>query len=345
MDAGPHDIDVVFTNDVFVAPGDDRNLLLGPLTLRGALFVSSPSDGGTADVDAGVPTDAGTATDAGPSVVADGGSGTESAPIIVGVGWQGVRMLSIDEGQTWCETGRMVDPHDDLFRGAGGHNGLIVGAHAGRENRGSFMVTTDGWNWEALYATNADDTLPANPTNQWYANAAYGNGTWVAGGGCGMVATAPDGRTWTSQGRQFDGCLHIRDLEFAEGVFVASVQHAVDVNGVSETQYHWFESPTGLDGTWTLRELNAGQTVNRNAGAFIGDEEGDQIFRGRGVCLVANGWESGARIYRSTAPDCSGRVEVASPPHSLQAFVFSTTERASLAPELMPQSLRDCLYP
>ena len=91
VDAGVRNIDVVFINDAFVAVGDDRNLLLGPLSLRGALAIAPPDDAGTtAEVDGGV-VDSGA-----PDVDAGNPGGGNGVPIIVGVGWQGVRMLSID---------------------------------------------------------------------------------------------------------------------------------------------------------------------------------------------------------------------------------------------------------
>jgi hypothetical protein len=249
--------------------------------------------------------------------------------VVAAVGWQGLRLVSIDEGRTWCQTGLMSDPHDDLFRGAGYHDGLFVGAHAGLSNRGAIWTSTNGYEWTALHRTNEEPNLPENPSDQWYGGVAYGNGRWIAGGGCGRMATSVDGIVWEAIPRFTDGCVHIRSLAFADGLFVAGVD---DEN--------WYSSSDGVD--WELYRAGAGKLVVAYGSGFSGPFDGDLYYRGRGVCLASIG-SPDFGIKRSEAPDCSGGERVADTAHRPTVFVFGDAAIADYQRGRIPDALADCL--
>ena len=327
-----------------------RRLVFG---LAGLLALAGCSDDdGVAD-DAGVASDvpgsdADTVQDAGDdATVADGGetidvgeaidatptdAGTDALspdriPIIVGIGWQGIRMVSIDEGETWCQTGIMVDGHDDLFRGGYYHDGLFVGAHAGRDNRGAIMISENGYEWMALHRTNEEPDLEENPSGQWYGGVAFGNGTWVAAGGCGQLATSPDARAWTRGERFTDGCDHIRSLLFTGDRFVAGIDSGAWWSSTDGIE--WSEEATGVDSAivWTGSEIEEGR--NRR-------------HRGRGLCM----WGQGSpvhRLFRSTNADCSDEVEVHQPEANITTVLYGSAPAADYDPDALPGDLRSCL--
>jgi hypothetical protein len=249
-------------------------------------------------------------------------------PIVVGVGWQGIRVVSIDEGLTWCQTGLMVDGHDDLFRGGGYHDGLFIGAHAGQDNNGSFMVSRNGYDWTAVYRTNEEPDLPPNPDGQWFGGVAYGNDMWVAVGGCSNASRSSDGLAWEPLGRQLGSCLHFRSVAFHDGLFIAG---ADDDN--------WHSSTDGED--WTLHTAGAGSFVVTLASGLSGAAFDQQYYQGRGVCLAGRNDE----IYRSTAPDCSGGAALpgVTTAARVTAFLFGHAPEADYAPDALPSELRDCL--
>ncbi len=320
-----------------------------PLTLAMLGLLAMACDDGAGSDDAGPPgstdagppgsTDAGPpgSTDAGPPGSSDAGPpatdagppGPATIPIVAAVGWQGLRMLSIDEGETWCEVGLMVDGHDDLFRGGGYHDGLFVGAHAGEANRGAIWTSTNGYEWTALHRTNEDASLPVNPSGQWYGGAAYGNGRWIAAGGCGRMATSTDGRTWTDLPRFTDGCLHIRSLAFYGGEFVAGLD---DDN--------WYSSSDGA--TWAVMAPGAGSFVVALDSGLSGPVHGRNFYQGRGVCLAGFG-SPNFGIERSTAADCSGATRVADTPARLTTFLFGEAPEADFTRARTGEALADCL--
>jgi hypothetical protein len=238
-------------------------------------------------------------------------------------------MLSIDEGQTWCETGLMVDGHDDLFRGAGYHDGLFVGAHAGSNNNGAIWTTTNGYDWTALHQTNEDLNLPPNPSGQWYGGAAWGNGIWLAGGGCGRLATSADGLSWTSVPRFTNGCVHIRSLAFGEAQFVAGVDDG-----------NWYSSTDGVN--WSVLAQGAGSFVVALESGLSGPIGGDRFYQGRGVCLAGIG-SPNFGVKRSTAPDCSNATRVADTVHRPTTFLFGQVPIADIDRSRMSTTLADCL--
>lgn len=306
------------------ASGDDD---AGVVPRRDARAPGEDSGGGRTD-GGGTTSD----EDAGTTVV-DGGSEQPpegSIPIVVAVGWQGLRMVSLDEGLTWCQTGLMVDGHDDLFRGGGYHDGLFIGAHAGRGNNGSFMVSRNGYEWTAIYETNEEPDLPPNPDGQWFGGVAYGNDLWVAVGGCGNASRSVDGYTWEPLGRQLVGCLHFRSVAFHDGLFVAGADDS-----------NWYSSTDGED--WTLYPPGegAGSFVVALESGLSGRAHGQQFYQGRGVCLA--GRNDG--ILRSTAPDCSGATAVpgVSTAAQLTAFLFGHAPEADYEPDALPSELRTCL--
>jgi hypothetical protein len=258
-----------------------------------------------------------------------GGSDPSSMEIVVAVGWQGLRLVSIDEGQSWCETGLMVDPHDDLFRGAGYHDGLFVGAHAGLVNSGAIWVSDNGFDWSARHQTNEEPNLPENPSGQWYGGAAYGNGIWMAAGGCGRMATSSDGLTWTEVERFTDGCVHIRSLAFADGQFVAALDDD-----------DWYASSDGVN--WSLHSSGAGSFVVALESGLSGPIDGDRFYQGRGVCLAGIG-SPDYGISRSTASDCSDAMRVADTTHRPTTFLFGRAPIADFERAQTGDTLADCL--
>ena len=247
-------------------------------------------------------------------------------PVIVGLGWKGLSMVSIDEGQTWCQTGVMSDGHDDLYRGGGYHDGLWVGGHAGRANRGAIIISRIGYEWTALHKTNTDDSLPDNPTNQWCAGADYLNGTWVAAGGCGQWMTSPDGINWTRQDRFVTGCLHIRSIAAGGGQLI-----------VGDNDSRWWTSSDAQ--TWTRLDGDRGSQVVWTGQDF---EEGSR-HRGRGICLWTEGFNGRSRIMRSPNTDCDQGVEVAMTDPKLNDYLFGYAPAADYEFNALPRDLAQCL--
>ncbi len=254
----------------------------------------------------------------------------ERIPVIVAYGWQGLTSVSIDEGQTWCETGLMTDPHDDLFRGGTYHDGLFVGAHAGRDNRGAIITSTNGYDWKAQHRTNVEPDLTENPSGQWYGGVAYGNGTWLAVGGCGQMASSTDGESWVKVERFTDGCKHIRSLAFGDGRFVAGLD-----------DLGWWESSDGQ--SWTQTDANAGSVAVWNGNDFEGQVDGNTLWRGRGLCMWGEGWDTNAKIMRSENADCTDAVQVATPAHSVTTIAFGEVPATEYTPDKLPEALRTCL--
>lgn len=257
-------------------------------------------------------------------------SGEARMPVVVAYGWQGLRSLSIDEGQTWCETGLMEDPHDDLFRSGSFADGLFVGAHAGQANRGAIIVSRNGYEWTALHRTNFEAELPENPSGQWVGGVAFGNGVWHAAGGCGQMAQSTDGLDWTRVDRFVDSCLHIRSLAFGDGRFMAGLDDDT-----------WWESADGVE--WSVFATDASSQLVWNGSAFEGEVDGSLRWRGRGLCMWGQGWEDNAVIMRSENDDCSGAVMVAEPAHSVTAIAYGDAPVEDFDPDRLPSDLRDCL--
>ncbi|MEM9193650.1 MAG: hypothetical protein AAGF12_31030 [Myxococcota bacterium] len=286
---------------------------------------------GTSSPDATHPSNAAGA-DATPSdatLDAEAAPASTEIPVVVGLGWQGLRVLSLDEGETWCETGLMTDPHDDLFRGGGYHDGLFVGAHAGAQNQGAIWTSRNGYEWTPLHRTNEDPQLPENPSRQWYGGAAFGNGVWMAAGGCGRLARSSDGVAWESVDRFTDGCLHIRSLAFCEGRFVAALDDD-----------HWYSSTDGS--SWQLYQEGAGSFVVALPSGLSGAIDGNRFYQGRGVCLAGRG-SPNFEIIRSTRADCREAARVASTPHRVTTFLFGAVDAAEFARPRLPETLADCL--
>ncbi len=256
----------------------------------------------------------------------------KTIPVIVAFGWQGVRTLSIDEGKTWCETGIMTDPHDDLFRGGSFHDGLFVGAHAGFENRGAIMTSRNGYEWTAHHRTNFEPDLPENPSGQWYGGVAYGNGMWLAAGGCGKIASSTDGQTWVQMPDFPEGCKPIRSLAFGNGRFVA----ALDDLG-------WWESTDGQ--TWTERDATAGTVVVWDGADFEGGQDsfGTTYFRGRGLCMYGQGWAEQATIMRSENADCSNATAYGSLSGKTMGISYGYAPAEDFEPINLPIALKTCL--
>lgn len=292
----------------------------------------TPSDS-FAGGDDETPSDEDTGGDSGVASDEDLPSGT--IPIIVGLGWTGVRVLSIDEGITWCETGLMEDDHDDLFRGGTFHNGVFYGAHAGRSNEGAIIISRNGYTWTPLHRTNDAETdgLSDFPTGQWLGGIAYGNGVWLASGGCGYLGRSQSADGLTGWQRFGDvrpaggsGCKHVRSLAFGNGVFVA---------GTGPSSYGWVESVDGS--TWTVRDPNGGNNVHFQEGQF--EAYSTPTVPDRGICLKPNG----NAVQRSTSTDCTNMTQHGNFSDSLTTILFGYAPAADFAPQVVPSNLATCL--
>ncbi len=198
----------------------------GDPTSGGTGGVDFPSAGGSATALGGAPAGAGGSGD----TAGSGGSHTadpELAPVHVAVGYGGLKVRSLDGGLTWSEpdldpdVGTPEDPTcvgdacellctggDDrcLLRDVAFENGLFVAVGW------KIFTSEDGRDWQ-------ERTLEGQ---QWMGGVEYGNGRWLAVGGCGMSLFSLDAITWTQGTNASSGCGHVRELAFGAGVFVAT---------------------------------------------------------------------------------------------------------------------------
>lgn len=206
-------------------------------------------------VDSGNPQDAGTidsgTPDAGP---VDSGTPEDAGTLIAVVVGYGARRVSSTDGVHWnnfVELTANGGDDDNLFRGVAYGAGTFVAV--GGSTKGFTMTSTDGINWanetrtSSAWIGNAgylNGTFIAAGGNglrtrsldlgkTWVDEAGYqsihyrdlatGNGLAVAAGhtysGTGVIASTPDGLTWTERLNAGDGLNHI---VFGNGVFVVA---------------------------------------------------------------------------------------------------------------------------
>ena len=101
--------------------------------------------------------------------------------VFVAVGYHGRRLRSIDEGATWIDDVIGEEDNDNwLLRGIGSGGGRFVAVGY------RVMTSNDGKTWDI-----------GEPAGQWFGDAAYGKGTFVAVGGYGRRGYSSDGESWT----------------------------------------------------------------------------------------------------------------------------------------------------
>lgn len=195
-----------------------------------SMDAASPANNDASPFDARVPAD----NDA---MVKDGGFDPEAPNgTFYAVGYAGLYMKSSDLGLTWQVLEDQGSGGDDptLYRNISWLDGLYV--RMGNQGRG-FWVSMDGETWND-YA--ADVGL-----GQWIGDVAYGNGLWLAAGGCGVTLASNDGSTWTNT---YDapgqpGCEHARSVAFGNGVFLtlgnngSNAYSAISTDGINFTDY------------------------------------------------------------------------------------------------------------
>jgi hypothetical protein len=101
--------------------------------------------------------------------------------VFVAVGYHGRRLRSTDEGATWIDDVIGEEDNDNwLLRGIGSGGGRFVAVGY------RVMTSDDGKTWDI-----------GEPAGQWFGDAAYGEGTFVAVGGYGRRGHSSDGESWT----------------------------------------------------------------------------------------------------------------------------------------------------
>jgi hypothetical protein len=227
----------------------------------------------------------------------------EPVDVIVGVGYGGIRILSVDHGQTWCESA-IDDPNggDDpnLLREVTAGQGQFISA--GWDH---LYVSRDGWRWE--------DVLAGSPivSGNWVGGIRLGvlDGTeaWLSCGGYGSAMRSIDGRNWQSV--DYPGESAGRSLAYGEGTFVC----ANDDGWRSTTDGVNWQSIVGDDQV----EFVDGSFQTRN-----------NIYEGFGVRLRV-AWPS---IELASAGS-----------EAIERFAFLVVPAEDFGDAALPAPLRDCL--
>jgi hypothetical protein len=182
------------------------------------------ADGGSDRGDARTPRDARAARDA-PPVPRDVPETPlpEGSSLFVGVGNWGLRGMTRD-GAAWSYCGNPPTGSDhspDLLRAVGYGDGVFVAV--GGDQNSMVMRSLDGVHWEEdLHPTTSCEGEPyPGSCDNWMGAVAYGDGTWIAGGGNGALMRSTDGgETW--EGIHPDPTPSaIRTFAFGEGRFIA----------------------------------------------------------------------------------------------------------------------------
>ncbi len=230
--------------------------------------------------------------DAGPSSPAEpeGSETPASTPegqlVTVAVGSWGFRALGTDGGRTWsyCGNPSTGDDHSpDLLRNVGYGDGVFIAV--GGDQNSMVMRSVDGVHWEEdLHpATVCDDeTYPASCTN-WMGGVAYGDGTWLAGGGNGALMRSVDGG-YTWKGLNPDPRPPaVRDIAYGSGRFVVGADSGVvgvsDDDGDSWTLHELWEYSFSVvhgDGTFMAWGWNWNGTGFDRA-CFVSTDAGDEF--------------------------------------------------------------------
>lgn len=105
----------------------------------------------------------------------------------------------------------------------------------------------------------------------WVHGVAYGNGVWVAVGDEGLVATSPDGTSWTTRTTPLGGTfgdLYLYKVTFANGTFVAVGEEGM--LGTSSDGINWTVRSSGVG----FRGLNS---VAYGAGQWVAVGDGGHV--------------------------------------------------------------------
>ncbi len=181
----------------------------------------------------------------GNSLFVAGGGGLSDSPFFV----------STDGGENWSPIaiGNQFAVKAIIFA-----NGIFVAV--GRANDGSVILTSsDGVNW--IIREEGTDFCGLTGVT-------YGNGTFVAVSGGGLVLTSPDGVTWTPESSDFFVALN--GITFGNGLFVAvGGENSCLILGAPSMSFEMIL--TSLDGKkWTHIGRDSEDSTPLNAVAFGG---------------------------------------------------------------------------
>lgn len=192
--------------------------------------------------------------------------------VLVAVGYSGQKLRSTDGGKTWTQpdvdpwVGQQVDPNcnpaseeckllctggDDkcLLRDVAFHDGLFVAVGW------KIFTSPDGLAW----------TERSVDKQQWMGGVEYGNGVWLAVGGCGNVLSSEDGTHWVKAGNATEDCGHLRELAFGNGSFLAlGAYNSGDRKGEAIALI-----AAGPGGFTTIEEAGLGTYVDFRNGQFV----------------------------------------------------------------------------
>lgn len=233
-------------------------------------------------------------------------SGTYTA---IGVGNWGLRGITTDASAwTICQNPSTGNDHSpDLLRNVAYGDGVFVAV--GGDANSMVMRSLDGMHWEEdLHPTTAcaGEPYPPSCTN-WMGGVAYGDGTWLAGGGNGALMRSTDaGLTWTGI-HPADGPNAVRSIAHGAGLFVAGSDGGVVSVSADD------------GGSWTNHDLwNHAMTI-----AF-----GDGTFIAKGRSWNGSGFDYGCYVSTDQAVTwnpCAPELLDAGPPvHSDGQWVTST---------------------
>lgn len=294
----------------------------GPTSTTDAMTSTSTSTGTptTAGVSTGDTTgDGDESTDGGSEEGSTGtGGGEDGVPVVVAVGATHARYVSLDEGLTWCQTGRTDDPEGQefdtpfLLRNVSYGDGVFI---AGSWR--AIFVSENGLEWE-------DITGDENPAfGQWTAQIQHGNGWWVATGGYGTAMRSQDLETWEVTSEGLPGTEASRSLAFGNGMFVTGRDNV-----------GWWQSADGAQ--WTQLDAGADSRVVFDGADFVphpGYDEGPGGVRLRGA------WPDG--IERAVGEGAWEQVGTAA--DGVTRFAFGNASQASLDGAVVDAALADCL--
>ena len=238
--------------------------------------------------------------------------------MVVAVGATHARYVSLDDGLTWCQTGRTDDPAGQEFDTPF----LLrnVSFTGGRFIAGSWraiFVSDNGLEWE-------DITGDGDPAfGQWTAQIQYGNGWWVATGGYGTAMRSEDLRVWEVTSRGLPGTEASRSMAFGNGVFVTGRDNV-----------GWWESADGQQ--WTQRDAAGDSRVVFDGADFVAHPGYDE---GPGGVRLRGGWPDA--IERAVGDENFETVATAA--DGVTRFAFGRTSQASLDAAVVDAEVATCL--
>jgi len=247
-----------------------------------------------------------------------GGPVEDDVPVVVAVGATHARYVSLDDGLTWCQTGRTDDPEGQdfdtpfLLRNVSYANGMFI---AGSWR--AIFVSDNGLQWEDI----TDGEGPA--FGQWTAQIQYGDGWWVATGGYGTAMRSQDLATWEVTSGGLPGNEASRSLAFGNGMFVTGRDNV-----------GWFSSPDGAE--WTSMNPDGDTRVIFDGSDFVphpGYDESPTGTRLRGA------WPDG--IERAEGEGSFERVVTVD--DTVTRIAFGFTSDASIAGAELSGELAACL--